>query len=66
MERELVSVLERWEDSGAVWHALEVTPSLVTVGLYRCDGGEEVERLTSSDPETVAFVVRRTSGETPL
>jgi hypothetical protein len=34
----------------------------VTIALLRCDGGEEVERLTTSDPRTLAFVGRREGG----
>ena len=51
-----VGTLVRWEDHGAVWRVVERTPSQVTVALYRCDGGEEVERMVSGDPELLAFV----------
>ncbi|WP_046469133.1 hypothetical protein [Allosalinactinospora lopnorensis] len=54
-----VETLVRWEEHGAVWRVLERTPSQVTVALCRCDGGEEVERLVSGDPELLAFVDER-------
>jgi hypothetical protein len=38
-------------------------PDAVTVGLYTCDGGEEVERLTSGDARLVRFVAGRDSSE---
>lgn len=58
--------LLRWEDSGGTWRvaarrkrdagvpgrpAQEVTLSLLT-----CDGGEEMEVFSSSDPDLLAYV----------
>lgn len=54
-----VETLARWEDHGAVWRVVERTGSGVTVALCRCDGGEEVDRLFSDDPELLAFVNER-------
>jgi hypothetical protein len=48
--------LQRWQDSGAVWEVIARTSDSVTVGLLRCDGGEEVDRFTSDDPRLIAFV----------
>ncbi|QIK67328.1 hypothetical protein G7072_14085 [Nocardioides sp. HDW12B] len=42
----LVADLQRWEDSGAVWRVVHRAPGEVTVALLRCDGGEEVGRLS--------------------
>ena len=53
---EFVNVLERWQMSGAVWRVIERGRSHVTVALLRCDGGEEVERLTSADPIWLAHL----------
>lgn len=61
--RDLVAILRRWEDSGAVWRVLARFPSGVTVALFRCDGGEEVERFTSADPRLLAFLTGRSSSE---
>ncbi|KUI27581.1 hypothetical protein [Mycobacterium sp. GA-2829] len=58
-ERDLVEELRRWQDSGAVWTVLSRTPDRVTVALLRCDGGEEVDRFVSSDPELLRFIGER-------
>jgi hypothetical protein len=58
-----VATLERWHASGAVWRVLARRPDAVTVGLYTCDGGEEVERLTSGDARLVRFVAGRDGSE---
>ncbi|MGE2728271.1 hypothetical protein ACQI4F_02245 [Mycolicibacterium vaccae] len=63
MEVDRVAELKRWEDAGAVWQVLHQRGNEVTVALLRCDGGEEVERFTSSDPPLLAFVAARTSGD---
>jgi hypothetical protein len=55
-DRDYVAELTRWEDSGAVWHVVARTRHAVTVALMRCDGGEEADRFTSSDPQLLTFV----------
>jgi hypothetical protein len=60
---ELVSVLDRWQQSEAVWRVIGRGRSHVTVALLRCDGGEEVERLTSADPFWLAHLKRRESSD---
>jgi hypothetical protein len=56
--------LQRWQDSGAMWEVVARTAGSVTVGLLRCDGGEEVDRFTSDDPRLLAFIGdRRSSAE---
>ncbi len=60
-----VDTLVRWEDHGAVWRVVGRTASEVTVALCRCDGGEEVERLVSGDPDLLAFVDGRVSPPPP-
>lgn len=61
--RDLVAVLRRWEESGAMWRVLARRPSGVTVALCQCDGGTEVERFTSADPRLLAFLTGRTGSE---
>jgi hypothetical protein len=56
-----VAVLQRWEDAGAHWRVLRRGNTSVTIGLFRCDGGEEVDRLTSSDTRLLAFLGDRDS-----
>jgi hypothetical protein len=56
--RDYVAELTRWENSGAVWEIVADTPRGVTIALLRCDGGEEVDRFTSDDPQLRRFVAR--------
>ncbi len=56
-----VVVLQRWQDAGAHWVVIARHPGSVTVGLYRCDGGEEVDRITSADPRLLEFLAGRES-----
>ena len=60
---DLVAVLRRWEDAGGVWRVLARTAGGVTVGLYRCDGGEETDRFVADDPRLEQFLDGRTSSE---
>jgi hypothetical protein len=64
MQIDRTAELQRWQDSGAVWAVIARTRDSVTVGLLRCDGGEEVDRFTSDDPRLLAFIGdRRSSAE---
>jgi hypothetical protein len=56
-----VAVLQRWQDAGAYWRVLHRGETSVTVALLRCDGGEEVDRFTSSDARLRAFLDGRDS-----
>ena len=60
---ELVGELERWQDAGAVWRVVRRGPDGITVGLLRCDGGEEVGRITSDAPAWRAFLTGRSTSE---
>jgi hypothetical protein len=51
-----VAVLRRWTDAGAIWRVIFRGPGSVTIGLYTCDGGEEVDQFTSSDSTLLKFV----------
>jgi hypothetical protein len=53
--------LLRWQDSSAVWEVLARSGGSVTIGLLRCDGGEEVDRFSSDDPRLLAFIGDRWS-----
>jgi uncharacterized protein len=65
MERspDVVASLQRWENAGGVWRVLGQDHGAVTVGLYRCDGGEEADRFTSSDPRLAQHIAGRTSSQ---
>ncbi|WP_228001004.1 hypothetical protein [Nocardia australiensis] len=58
-----VAVLRRWQDSGAVWWVIGRHPGQVTVGLFQCTGGEEVDRITSADPALLRFIGDRRGSE---
>jgi hypothetical protein len=53
-----VADLERWEDGGAVWRALEVDDGYAVVQLCTCVG-EPVDQLVGEAPELVAYVRAR-------
>jgi hypothetical protein len=55
-DRSDLARLQRWVDAGGSWRLGGRSGSAVTVLLLRCDGGEELERFTSSDPELLRHV----------
>jgi len=60
----VVEDLQRWQDAGAIWRVLSrARGGQITVGLFSCDAGEVVARITSSDTRLVAFVSNRDSSE---
>ncbi|NLG46614.1 hypothetical protein [Gordonia sp. (in: high G+C Gram-positive bacteria)] len=46
--------LQRWEDNGADWGVVSLRTTAATIALLRCDGGEEVDRFTTTDPRVLA------------
>lgn len=62
-EPELLPALRRWEEAGGVWRVAARSATQVSVALCRCDGGEEVERLTSADPAALRALAGRVSSE---
>jgi uncharacterized protein len=63
---DFVALLRRWEDAGGVWKVLGQDRDAVTVGLYRCDGGEEADRFVAPDPQVAEFLAGRTSSQDQL
>ena len=59
---DLRPVLRRWEDAGGTWQLVARSATSVTVALCRCDGGEEVDRLTTTHPATIRALTPRTDG----
>ncbi|HEY2770236.1 MAG TPA: hypothetical protein VGI87_06695 [Solirubrobacteraceae bacterium] len=57
-----VADLERWEEHGATWRTLELSPGRAVVELCTCYG-EPVDRLEGTAPELVAFVRERRSSD---
>ena len=60
---ESVSRLLRWELQGGVWRVLGREGERVTIGLFTCDAGEEMDRFTSSDEQLLAVVDGRRGNE---
>jgi uncharacterized protein len=65
-ERDFVAALRRWEDAGGVWRVLGQDREAITVGLYRCDDGEEADRFVATDPQLAEFLAGRTSSQDQL
>jgi hypothetical protein len=55
-ESEVVTVLQRWTDAGAVWRVLSWIGDTVEISLRTCSGGEEVDRIRSADPAVVTYL----------
>jgi hypothetical protein len=53
----------RWEDAGGTWRVGGRHPGRFTVTLYRCDGGEEIDRFTTGEPDLIAYVGDRETSE---
>ncbi|MFF2087331.1 hypothetical protein ACFVVM_26455 [Nocardia sp. NPDC058176] len=63
MSTDPIEILRRWQDSGATWRVLWRRADTVTIGLFECTGGQEVDRFTSTDPALLRFLGERTSSE---
>jgi|tagenome__1003787_1003787.scaffolds.fasta_scaffold20705351_2 hypothetical protein len=59
MTSEDLETLRRWEDFGGAWEVAHRTTGQVTLSLLRCDGGEEVIRMVSQDPEVLHYTQGR-------
>jgi hypothetical protein len=62
VDDDALSVLRRWELFGGRWRMLARTGSTVTVGLYSCDGGQEMSRVTVTSSDFDAFLVAGMGG----
>lgn len=58
-----VEKLTRWCDSGGGWQVVSRASDRIGIALLTCDGGQEMERFTSTDPRLIAFVGDRRSSE---
>ncbi|MFC4376804.1 hypothetical protein ACFO5K_22195 [Nocardia halotolerans] len=63
MSTDHIAALRRWQDSGAIWRVLSRRGDSVTVGLFECTGGQEVDRFTSTEPALLRFLGDRASSE---
>lgn len=48
--------LTRWTAAGGGWRVIARTSASLTVALLTCDGGEEMERIVSSDSDFAALL----------
>jgi hypothetical protein len=62
VDDDALSVLRRWELFGGRWRMLARTGSTVTVGLYSCDGGQEMSRVTATSSDFDTFLDARRGG----
>ena len=53
-----LDTLVRWQAAGGKWRLLSVGPP-VQVGLFTCDGREEMGRIESTESPFVAYVEAR-------
>ncbi|MBI3217080.1 MAG: hypothetical protein HYZ38_24960 [Mycobacterium sp.] len=53
---DLVETLQRWEDAGGLWRVLDRRADHVVVGLFRCDGGEQLDEFRSADQRLIDFL----------
>jgi anti-sigma factor ChrR (cupin superfamily) len=60
---DVVAQLRRWEQSGGNWLVLARTDDTATVALLTCDAGEEVDRVTGTGPELLAYLGGRTRSD---
>jgi hypothetical protein len=62
-ESEAVRRVTRWEKAGGLWRVVSRAGSHVTIALQSCDGGEEMDRFSSTDAELLRFVGTRCCSE---
>ena len=58
-----VAALRRWEEAGGIWQVIGQDQGAATIALYRCDGGEEVDRIVSADARLAQFLEGRTTSQ---
>jgi hypothetical protein len=62
-EGSAIRILLRWTDSGGLWRVVSRSAVRVDIALCSCDGGEEMDRLSSTDPAVLRFVGGRSDSE---
>ncbi|HEY3924473.1 MAG TPA: hypothetical protein VGL75_07915 [Acidothermaceae bacterium] len=58
-----IEVFERWQKFGGTWRVVSRGEGWVTLSVCRRDGGEELQRLSSTIPELLEWLGDRTSSE---
>ncbi len=51
------------DDAGGVWRVVSRSAGRVDVALLRCDAGEEMQRLSSSDQRVPDFIGGRSGSD---
>ncbi|ORI21222.1 carbonic anhydrase [Rhodococcus sp. 1168] len=62
VEGDVIATLTRWTDCGGTWRLVSRTATKATVALCSCDGREEMQRLDSDDPVTIAWIENNGEG----
>lgn len=58
----LVEVLARWERSGGHWRVLTVKDTWIDIGLFTCNGGEQMSHVSGARTTVLrSFLAGRTS-----
>lgn len=58
---DVIEELTRWEDAGGTWRVLGRSGDDLTVGLFTCDGGDEMSRLVAPAAMLEPFLAGRTA-----
>lgn len=51
-----LGILQRWESAGGLWRVIGRGGGYLTIGLFQCDGGEQVDVLRSDSSNLLDFV----------
>lgn len=51
-----LETLQRWERMGGEWRVVGRSEAGVEIELLTCTGGEVMDRLTSADPDLLAYL----------
>jgi hypothetical protein len=58
-----IETLQRWTAAGGLWRVQSRGPAGLVVSLLRCDGGEEVDRVSSDDRALADYIGDRESSQ---
>lgn len=65
-DEDAVAILDRWQHFGGTWRVTERSDGQVTIALFRCDGGEEQQRIiVAAAPAVLAWLDGRIASTPP-